>query len=75
MNSDQPIKPDWKWGTPEGSPEFDRLMDRRLSFREILEWQEEAETLSLHLQSQRQRDTAKHWNLNDAPPQKTDVES
>ncbi len=40
------IKPDWRWGTPEGSREFDRLTDRMLTFREKLEWLEEAETLT-----------------------------
>ncbi len=47
---DQPIAPDWKWGTSEGSRELDRLLDRRLTHGEILEWLEEAETLSLHFQ-------------------------
>ena len=46
------VAPHWKWGTPEGSREFDRLLDRRLTFREKLEWLEEAETLSLRLQAQ-----------------------
>ncbi len=50
---DEPIQPDWKWGTPEGSRDLDRLLDRRLSFREKLEWLEDAETLSLHLQQSR----------------------
>ncbi len=49
------IKPDWRWGTPEGSREFDRLLDRGLSFREKLEWLEEAETLSLRLRADRER--------------------
>lgn len=43
------IKPDWRWGTPEGSREFDRMVDRSMSFRETLEWLEEAETLALRL--------------------------
>lgn len=47
------IKPDWRWGTPEGSREFDRLTDRMLDFREKLEWLEEAETLALNLQAGR----------------------
>lgn len=70
MSQDGHIKPDWKWGTPEGSREFDRLMDRRLSFREILEWQEEAETLSLRFQAQREAARGTAWNLNDklTPP-------
>jgi hypothetical protein len=49
------IVPDWKWGTPEGSREFDRLMDRRLTFREKVEWLEQAETLSLRLAVNRVR--------------------
>ena len=49
-----PIKPNWKWGTAEGSRELDRILDRRLTFREKLEWLEEAETLSLQLQAARE---------------------
>jgi hypothetical protein len=48
------IKPSWKWGTPEGSREFDRLLDRSLTFREKLEWLEEAETLALRLRANRE---------------------
>jgi hypothetical protein len=48
-------KPDWHWGTPEGSREFDRLVDRSMTFRECLEWLEEAETLALRLANQRSR--------------------
>lgn len=55
MNPEFIIKPDWRWGTPEGSREFDRLTDRMLSFREKLEWLEEAETMSLRLQAARQK--------------------
>ena len=49
--SERPITPDWKWGTSEGSREFDRMTDRRLTCREILEWLEEAATLSLHFRA------------------------
>ena len=38
-------EPDWRWGTPEGSREFDRLMDGLLSFREKIQWIEDMETL------------------------------
>jgi len=38
-------EPDWRWGTPEGSREFDRLMDARLSLREKIQWLEDMETL------------------------------
>lgn len=49
MNPRETILPDWKWGTAEGSRDLDRLLDRRLTFREKLEWLEEAETLTLRL--------------------------
>lgn len=55
MNSHPSITPDWKWGTTEGSREFDRIMDRRLSFREKIMWLEEAENLTLALQANRER--------------------
>ncbi len=55
MNPDElPIVPDWKWGAAEGSRELDRILDRRLTFREKLEWLEEAETLSLRWQAHRE---------------------
>ena len=53
--SHPPIVPSWHWGTPEGSRELDRILDRRLTFREILEWLEEAETLSLRFQAAREK--------------------
>ena len=43
------IEPDWHWGTPEGSREFDRLVDRSMTFRETLGWLEKAETLTLRM--------------------------
>jgi hypothetical protein len=51
---DDVVKPDWKWGTPEGSRELDRLLDRQLPFREKLEWLEEAEDLTLRLRATRE---------------------
>lgn len=54
MNELEPILPDWKWGTAEGSREFDRMLDRRMTFREKLEWLEEAETLALQLRKSRE---------------------
>lgn len=53
MKTVEPIKPDWKWVTSKGSRQLDRLLDRRLTFREKLEWLEEAETLSLRLRKSR----------------------
>ncbi len=46
--------PDWKWGTSEGSREFDRRVDRSLTFREKLEWLEEAEDIVLSLRASRE---------------------
>jgi len=50
-----PIKPDWKWGTSDGNRKLDRLLDGQLTFREKLEWLEEAEALSLRLRANRER--------------------
>ncbi len=54
MKALRPIKPDWKWATPKGSRQLDRLLDRQLTFREKLEWLEEAEALSLRLCANRE---------------------
>lgn len=54
MKHSETIRPDWKWATAEGNRALDRLLDSRLTFREILIWQEEAEDLSLRLQAQRE---------------------
>ena len=65
MNPGEPaIVPDWRWGTAEGSRELDRILDRRLTFREKLEWLEEAETLSLFFQAAREKAAARRG---DAP--------
>ena len=53
------IVPDWKWGTAEGSREFDRLLDRRLTFREKVKWLEEAETLTLQLRANHRKQKPK----------------
>jgi hypothetical protein len=53
MKSVERIKPDWRWGTREGNRELDRLLDRQLTFREKLEWLEEAEMLSLRFRANR----------------------
>lgn len=49
----KPPQPDYRWGTPEGSREFDRLVDRSMTFRERLQWLEDAETLSLRMAASR----------------------
>ncbi len=58
------MKPDWKWGTSEGNRKLNRLLDRQLTFREKLEWLEEAETLSLRLRTNRES----HSNDKTPPP-------
>jgi|GEM_PF-6647305 len=54
FSTDQ-LQPEWKWATAEGSRQFDRQVDRRLTLWEILEWQEEAENLTLQLEQARKR--------------------
>ena len=54
MKAREAITPDWKWGTWDGSRKLDRLLDRQTTFREKLEWLEEAETLSLRFRAIRQ---------------------
>ncbi|MGB6222084.1 hypothetical protein [Haloferula sp.] len=55
MKAESPILPDWRWGTAEGCRELDRILDRRLTLREKIQWLEEAEDLTLTLAAQRAR--------------------
>ena len=55
MNPPQQINPDWRWVTAEGSRELDRLLDQRMTFREKLQWLEEAEDLTLAFQASRRK--------------------
>lgn len=55
MKTNLPIAPDWRWGTAEGSREFDRLNDRLMTFLEKLQWLEEAEDLTLALKASREK--------------------
>jgi hypothetical protein len=52
-------KPDYRWGTPEGSREFDRIVDRSMTFRERLQWLEDAETLSLRIAAPRVKEESR----------------
>jgi hypothetical protein len=54
MKTIEPIRPDWKWAASRGSRQLDRLLDQQLTFREKLEWLEEAETSSLRLRKSRE---------------------
>jgi len=42
-------QPDYYRGTPEGSREFGRLIDRSMTYRERLQWLEDTETLFLRM--------------------------
>ena len=55
MTNESPITPDWRWGTPDGSRELDRLLDRRMTFREKLIWLEQAEELTLRMAESRKQ--------------------
>ncbi len=45
--------PDWRWGTFEGAELHTLLLGLTTTFREKLEWLEEAETLTLQLRASR----------------------
>jgi len=62
------IKPDWKWGTSDGNRKLDRLLDGQLTFREKLEWLEEAEALSLRLRANRERQSDRSKGNSEAQP-------
>jgi hypothetical protein len=47
--------PGWKFCTFEGAELSTLLLGLQTSFREKLEWLEEAETLTLHLRASRER--------------------
>jgi hypothetical protein len=46
---------DWRWGTSEGAELHTLLLGLLSTFREKLEWLEEAETLTLRLRAGRQK--------------------
>jgi hypothetical protein len=47
--------PDWRWGTAEGAELHTLLLGLACTFREKLEWLEEAETVALHLGASREK--------------------
>jgi hypothetical protein len=59
------ITRDWKWSTAEGS-RVTACWNRRLTFREKLEWLEEAETLTLQFQANRGDRTKREIALQEA---------
>lgn len=46
---------DWKWGTFEGAELHTLLLGLTTTFREKLEWLEEAETLVLQMRAHREK--------------------
>lgn len=54
--------PDWRWGTFEGAELHTLLIGLTTTFREKLEWLEEAETLALRFRANREP-TAGEKNL------------
>ena len=50
--------PGWQWCTFEGAELHTLLLGLKSTFREKLEWLEEAETLTLSFRSQRERRAA-----------------
>ena len=48
-------RPDWRWGTSEGAELHTLLLGLQSTFREKLEWLEEAETLTLRLRASREQ--------------------
>jgi hypothetical protein len=46
--------PDWRWGTFEGAELHTLLLGLTTTFREKLEWLEEAETLALRFRASRE---------------------
>ena len=45
--------PDWRWGTSEGAELHTLLLGLLCTFREKLEWLEEAEPLAMNMQAGR----------------------
>ena len=54
--------PGWQWCTSEGAELHTLLIGLTTTFREKLEWLEEAETLTLNLRASRERGGAKSDN-------------
>ena len=57
------MTPDWRWGTFEGAELHTLLLGLTTTFREKLEWLEEAETLALRWRAGRKNKTRKAGTL------------
>lgn len=51
--------PGWQWCTPEGAALHTLLIGLQTTFREKLEWLEEAEELTLSLRASREKHSVK----------------
>ena len=60
--------PGWQWCTFEGAELHTLLIGLRTTFREKLEWLEEAETLTLQLRASRERAQETRGSQAGSPP-------
>ncbi|MGD0410202.1 MAG: hypothetical protein ABSC18_00735 [Verrucomicrobiota bacterium] len=60
--------PGWRWCSSEGAELHTLLLGLQTTFREKLEWLEEAETLTLQLRAQRESRLAATGTVNRAIP-------
>jgi hypothetical protein len=63
--------PDWRWGTSEGAELHTLLLGLTTTFREKLEWLEEAETFALHWRAGRKNKKRKEESGNFETGQQT----
>jgi hypothetical protein len=54
-------RPDWRWCTSEGAELHTLLLGLQTTFREKVEWLEEAETLTLRLRASREKARVKSF--------------
>lgn len=66
MDANLQDHPGWQWCTAEGSELHTLLMGLRSSFREKIQWLEEAENLTLAMAASREKMRAE--NAADLPP-------
>jgi hypothetical protein len=58
--------PDWRWGTAEGAELHTLLLGLTTTFREKIQWLEEAETFLLQLRAARKKTARKAKRKNPA---------
>ena len=65
--------PGWRWCTAQGARDQVLLLGLQTTFREKLEWLEEAETLALRLQGK--LDHPQRRNLRSSKPRRSNAET